>query len=83
LARVWSQAVRFLLLRLVGKCFSIRENVLTFVRFQVLTAASLMFRAVFWVVHGSTTQKTALNFLHLICFIRRNFISRRILKIVL
>jgi hypothetical protein len=38
------------------------------VRFQVLTAASMMFRAVFWVVlqckiilHGSTTQKTALN----------------------
>jgi hypothetical protein len=32
------------------------------VRFQVLTAASMMFRAVFWVIlHGSITQKTALN----------------------
>jgi hypothetical protein len=38
------------------------------VRFQVLTAASMMFKAVFWVVlpckmilHGSATQKTALN----------------------
>jgi hypothetical protein len=40
-------------------------------RFQVLTAASMMFRAVFWVVlpckmmmiilHGSIAQKTALN----------------------
>jgi hypothetical protein len=34
-------------------------------RFQVLTAASMMFRAVFWVIliilHGSITQKTALN----------------------
>jgi hypothetical protein len=37
-------------------------------KFQVLTAASMMFRAVFWIVlpskiilHGSTTQKTALN----------------------
>jgi hypothetical protein len=41
-----------------------------YVRFQVLTAASMMFRAVFWVIlpcrmtiilHGSITQKTALN----------------------
>jgi hypothetical protein len=42
------------------------------VRFQVLTAASMMFRAVFWdiiplkrrstiILHGSITQKTALN----------------------
>jgi hypothetical protein len=31
------------------------------VRFQVLTAASMMFRAVFWVVLPCTTQKTALN----------------------
>jgi hypothetical protein len=41
------------------------------VRFQVLMAASVMFRAVFWVVlpstiilHGSTTQETALNIKH-------------------
>jgi hypothetical protein len=34
------------------------------VRFQVLTAASMMFRAVFWVGHGSTTQKTALNIMN-------------------
>jgi hypothetical protein len=31
------------------------------VRFQVLTAASMMFRIVFWDVHGSTSQKTILN----------------------
>jgi hypothetical protein len=37
------------------------------VRFQVLTAASMMFRAVVWVIlpckmiDGSLTQKTALN----------------------
>jgi hypothetical protein len=46
------------------------QNKMKIVRFQVLTAASMMFRAVFWVVlpckltinlHGSTTQKTALN----------------------
>jgi hypothetical protein len=39
-----------------------------FVRFQVLTAASMMFRVVFWdilsstiILHGSITQKTTLN----------------------
>jgi hypothetical protein len=30
-------------------------------RFQVLTAASMMFRIVFWDVHGGTPQKTILN----------------------
>jgi hypothetical protein len=30
-------------------------------RFQVLTAASMMFRIVFWDVHGSTSQKKILN----------------------
>jgi hypothetical protein len=42
-----------------------------FVRFQVLTAASMMFRIVFWdvlpckmiILHGSTSQKTILNIL--------------------
>jgi hypothetical protein len=42
------------------------KNPKVFVRFQVLTAASMMFRAVFWVIlpiilHGSIPQKTALN----------------------
>jgi hypothetical protein len=48
----------------VGHVAHVREmkNFFIIVRFQVLTAASMMFRAVFWVVlHGSTTQKTALN----------------------
>jgi hypothetical protein len=47
-----------------------------FVRFQVLTAASMMFRTVFWVIlpcrmivdpiilHSSITQKTVLNIRH-------------------
>jgi hypothetical protein len=36
----------------------------TKVRFQVLTAANLMFRIVFWdviILHGSISQKTILN----------------------
>jgi hypothetical protein len=43
------------------------SKTLLYMRFQVLTAASMMFRAVFWVVLpckmivDSTTQKTALN----------------------
>jgi hypothetical protein len=35
-----------------------------YVRFQVLTAASMKFRIVFWdvlILHGSTSQKTILN----------------------
>jgi hypothetical protein len=47
-----------------------REAVFLNVRFQVLTAASMMFRIVFWdvlpckmaiILHGSTSQKTILN----------------------
>jgi hypothetical protein len=34
------------------------------VRFQVLTAASMMFRVVFWDLHGSISQKTTLNIIH-------------------
>jgi hypothetical protein len=40
------------------------HSVIQYGRFQVLTAASIMFRAVFWVDNHSTrsiTQKTALN----------------------
>jgi hypothetical protein len=44
-------------------------TVTNFVRFEVLTAASMMFTTVFWVVlpcqmiilHGSTSKKTVLN----------------------
>jgi hypothetical protein len=40
---------------------SVAPGNIVYMRFQVLTAASMMFRAVFWVIHGSITQKTALN----------------------
>jgi hypothetical protein len=51
----------------VTKC-----NSLFFVRFQVLTAASMMFRIVFWdvlpvILHDSTFQKTILNII-VFCF---------------
>jgi hypothetical protein len=54
--------------------WNIMTKIPSVVRFQVLTAASMMFRAVFWVVlpstiilHGSTTQKTALNIPSVFC----------------